>query len=182
MAPAEAKSENRKLLLQLMAMAVGMFGFGFLLVPIYDVICDLTGLNGRFTSGAIADVREAPDLERTVTVEFMTIVNPGAPWAFEPVKRKLKVHPGQIYDAEFMAQNLSTSNVIGQAIPSVAPGQATRYFQKTECFCFTQQAFTGNETRIMPVRFIIDPDLPENIDNITLAYTFFRVDDQVSAN
>ncbi len=182
MTEGKIKTENNKLTIHLVGMAAAMFAFGFLMVPLYDVICDLTGLNGRFTKGAIADVREAPDVDRTVTVEFMTSVNAGAPWAFEPVKRRIEVHPGKLYDAEFMARNLSGLNVIGQAVPSVAPGQATRYFQKTECFCFTQQAFAGNETRIMPVRFIIDPDLPENIDNITLAYTFFRIDNQVAAN
>ena len=167
--------DERRLVSQLVAMTVEMFGFGYLLVPLYDVFCDITGLNGRTGDRVVAAV-EAPDLARLVTVEFITAVGGGAAWVFHPVDRSMEVHPGKLYTATFYAENPTESAVIGQAVPSVAPGIAAKYFQKTDCFCFDQQAFKPREGREMVVRFIIDPELPPEVETVSLAYTLYNVE------
>ncbi len=164
---------------QLVVLVIGMFGFGFALVPLYDVFCDITGLNGKTDSQA-AVVAEAPDTDRTVTVEFIGNVNESAPWSFRPAVARMEVHPGKLYDTTFFAENLTDEVLVGQAVPSVAPGQAARHFQKTECFCFTRQEFAAGEGRDMPVRFIVAPELPGYVETVTLSYTFFATE-QVAA-
>ena len=150
---------ERGLPLQLVAMAVGMFAFGFALVPLYDVFCDITGLGGR-TNSTAATVIEAPDENRVVTVEFVTTVNEYAPWEFKPTVASLDVNPGRLYRTDFSARNLSSGAIVGQAVPSVAPAAAATHFKKTECFCFTAQSFEPEETKDMPVQFMVDPELP----------------------
>ncbi len=156
----------------LLVLAVAMFGFGYLLVPLYNILCEITGLNGKVSVEA-AIVTEAPDMSREVTIEFMSSVNANGAWEFEPVVTKMSVHPGKLYTIEYMARNMLEQPTTGQAVPSVAPGVAARYFQKTECFCFTEQAFEATEKRLMPVTFIVDPELPGDVELITLSYTFF---------
>ncbi len=153
----------------------GMFGFGFAMVPLYEVICELTGLNGRSDSivEQATDIGTLVDKDRMVTVEFVTTVNEGAQWEFKPVTRRVQVHPGEMKAVEFIARNTSQLNVIGQAVPSVSPYAAARYLQKTECFCFEQQPFAAEEERVLPLRFVIDPQLPAHVETVTLAYTFF---------
>ncbi|MCG8433441.1 MAG: cytochrome c oxidase assembly protein [Gammaproteobacteria bacterium] len=168
---------NKKTVTQLLVITAAMFVFGFLLVPLYDVFCDITGINGKFTDLTADVVTENPRLDREITIEFITSVNSEAPWKFQPAVRKMKVHPGKLYGADFYAENLTDQVLIGQAVPSVAPGRAVKYFQKTECFCFSQQRFSAKEGRQMPVRFIVDPELPENIDTVTLSYTFFAIEE-----
>ncbi len=163
---------DRKLAGQLVLLAVAMFGFGFLLVPLYDVFCDLTGLGGR-TANTQARVEERPDESRTVRVEFVASLGQYAPWEFRPAVSHLQVHPGKLYKTAFYARNLANQALVGHATPSVAPGRAARFFKKTECFCFTPQAFAANQERDMPVVFIIDPELPAHIDTVTLSYTFY---------
>jgi cytochrome c oxidase assembly protein subunit 11 len=164
---------NRLLILKLAGMAAGMFAFGFLLVPLYDVFCELAGLGGK-TDGAPAIVQTyTPDTDRVVTVEFLASVNEYAPWEFRPTLTSMTVHPGELYDATYYARNLTDGELTGQAVPSVAPGVAAKYFRKTECFCFTSQEFAAEEARNMPLQFVIDPDLPDHIDRLTLSYTFF---------
>ena len=119
------------------------------------------------------------DQSRSITVEFVAAVNQYAPWEFRPAVASMQVHPGQLYDTSFFARNLTNRRIIGQAVPSVAPGQAARYFQKTECFCFTSQEFAAQEGRDMPLQFIVDPDLPAHIDRLSLSYTIF-VTEQVA--
>jgi cytochrome c oxidase assembly protein subunit 11 len=154
-------------------MAVGMFAFGFLLVPLYDVMCKITGIGGR-TNAEAATVSATQEVsERLVTVEFVAVLNEQAPWEFHPAVSSIQVHPGQLYDTTFFARNLTDGVLVGSAVPSVAPGQAAKHFIKTQCFCFTQQDFTAGEGRDMGVQFMLDPDLPEFIDRITLSYTFF---------
>lgn len=166
-------SENGTLIVKLAGIACGMFAFGFLLVPIYDVLCDLAGIGGK-TDGTPAVVDSfRPDEGRTVTVEFVASVNEYAPWEFRPTLTSMEIHPGELYDATFYARNLTDRSLTGQAVPSVAPGVAAKYFRKTECFCFISQEFAAEEARNMPLRFIVDPDLPEHIDRLTLSYTFF---------
>ena len=165
---------NFKLAAQLGVMVVGMFGFGYLLVPIYDVFCEITGLNGK-TAQSAAEVIEAAQ-DRLITVEFVGSVNQNGPWEFRPVVSRMQVHPGKLYDTTFFARNQLDSIQVGHAVPSVVPGNAARHFQKTECFCFESQEFAPGEGRDMPVRFILDPELPAYIDTITLSYTFFALE------
>lgn len=166
--------DNRILTGKLLLMTLAMFGFGFLLVPVYDVFCDITGLNGK-TDTTAAVVTEAPDLDRWVTVEFLGTVNQGAPWEFRPAVNRMQVHPGQLYSTAFFARNRSQAAISGQAVPSVSPGQAAEYFRKTECFCFTRQDFLAGEEKDMPLRFVVDPDLPAHVDTVSLSYTMFDV-------
>ena len=162
----------RIMVLKLAGITLAMFGFGYLLVPIYEVFCDITGLGGR-TSNQAATVAVAPDMSRSVRVEFVASVNANGPWEFRPEVPSMTVHPGQMYTTTYWARNLRDLDVVGHAVPSVAPGTAARYFNKTECFCFTEQQFAPNEGRDMPVIFIIDPDLPAHVETVTLSYTFF---------
>ena len=168
------RSEHKSLVSRLAIMACVMFVFGFLLVPIYDVFCQITGIGGKVdTTRAALIHRDVPDKKRLITVEFVGNVNEYAPWEFRPTVASMEVHPGQLYDATFFARNLTARELVGQAVPSVAPGVAAKHFRKTECFCFTKQEFAAEEARTMPVRFIVDPDLPNHIDRLTLSYTFF---------
>jgi len=151
-----------------------MFGFGFFaLPPLYDAFCEFTGFGGRTNDTAMA-ATELPDLDREIRIEFMTTVNNYAPWAFEADTDSMIVHPGRMYYATFTARNTTDQALIGQAVPSVTPVSATEHFQKIECFCFDSQAFAGNEELSLPLQFIVDPDLPDYIDTITLSYTFFK--------
>jgi len=161
-------------LLRLSAVTVAMFGFGFALVPLYGLVCDLTGYSGS-TSMLVspADVREQPDPSRLVTVEFTTTVNGGAPWTFAAETQRLQVHPGRLYTVNFVARNGLDRAVVAQATPNVLPRAATKYLKKTECFCFRQQPFAAGEEKHMPVRFMLDPELPAGVDTVTLSYTFF---------
>ncbi|HEY8508994.1 MAG TPA: cytochrome c oxidase assembly protein [Steroidobacteraceae bacterium] len=167
------RQANRRLTLKLAAIALGSFGFGFALVPLYDVLCDITGFGNqkRLTQRAVAV--ESPELDRTVTVEFMANVPSVGSWEFRPVVRSMQVHPGKLYEAEFIAHNLTGRDTVAQAVPTIAPTKAAAYFRKTECFCFTPQHFVAGQERTMPVRFIVDPALPVYVDRITLAYTFY---------
>lgn len=166
-------SAVRTMALKLVALTVAMFGFGFLLVPLYEVFCEITGIGGRTGTEAVADAVVAPDTSRTVRVEFVASVNANGPWEFRPAVPSMTVHPGEMYTTTYWARNLRELDVVGHAVPSVAPGAAARYFNKTECFCFTEQQFGPSEGRDMPVIFIIDPDLPAHVETVTLSYTFF---------
>ena len=168
----ETPISNRALTGRLLVLVVAMFGFGFLLVPLYDVFCEITGFGGR-TNTTAAVVTEAPDASRTVRVEFVTTVNEYAPWEFGADLPSMDVHPGRLYAATFTARNLSGKDLVGQAIPSVAPVAASEHFKKIECFCFENQPFAADEARALPLTFIVDPDLPDYVDTITLQYTFF---------
>lgn len=160
--------------LRLLAFVSTMFVFGvFALPPLYDVFCEVTGLGGKTNAEAAADVQVAVEEERTLRLEFVTTVNQYAPWEFEAAVDSMTVHPGGLYEATFVARNLTTEAKVAQAVPSVAPAQAASHFKKLECFCFTSQQFAPGETKDMPVRFLIDSDLPDYIDTITLSYTFF---------
>jgi len=176
------RSDDRKLIGKLILLACCMFGFGYLLVPLYDVFCEITGIGGRTADTAVsAPADMTADTSRTIQVEFIASLNEYAPWEFRPVTTTMAVHPGRLYSAAYFARNLTERKLVGQAVPSVAPGQAAQYFQKTECFCFTSQEFAAGEGREMPLQFIVDPELPAYIDRLTLSYTFFVTPQQVSA-
>lgn len=156
------------------AAALAMFGFGYALVPIYDVFCEITGLNGK--TGELSAERAgrlAVDEDRLITVEFDTNVNSRLNWEFRPAVRRMDVHPGRVYEAIFHVSSRESFDTVGRAVPSVAPAKGSLYFDKTECFCFSEQPLKAGESRPMPVRFVIDPGLPDNVDTLTLSYTFF---------
>ena len=159
---------------KLALIVVGMFGFGFLMVPIYNVLCEVTGLNGK--TGVI-EASQASALEvdrsREITVEFIANLNLGANWDFRPEVGRMKVHPGATYTTTYFAKNNSSRVLVGQAVPSVSPPQAARFLKKLDCFCFTEQAFLPGEKRELKVRFIVVSALPDYIDTMTLSYTFF---------
>lgn len=166
--------QSKAQLLRLSALVIGMFGFGYLLVPLYDVICDITGLNGQGEGIRLASsVTEAPDPDRTVTVDFITTVNNGLDWNFAAETTRIEVHPGQLYTVNFFAENNMQQDFVAQATPSVLPWNAAKYVRKTECFCFSQQEFPAGVRKDMPVRFMLDPALPPEVQNVTLSYTFF---------
>ena len=177
----QQKSENRSLVGRLLIMTVAMFGFGFALVPLYDVFCQITGFGGRTNTEAVA-AEEAPDLNREIRVEFVTTVNSYAPFEFGADLDSMTVHPGKMYFATFTAKNMTEDDKVAQAVPSVAPVAAAEHFVKIECFCFNSQEFAANEEKAMPLQFIVDPDLPEYVDTITLQYTFFDTASVASNN
>ena len=169
-----ATDDNGKVVSKLLFVVVGMFAFGFALVPIYEVFCDITGLNGKTADEAIVLTEGAHiDTSREVTVEFIASLNANMPWEFEPVTKAVKVHPGQSMQVDYIARNTAGHAIIGNAVPSVSPGQAAAYFLKTECFCFTEQKLESAEEKTMPVIFVVDPELPEDVNTLTLSYTFF---------
>jgi cytochrome c oxidase assembly protein subunit 11 len=173
---------NRNLTLKLLAIALGSFGFGFALVPLYSVLCSVTGYGDQTALLRRIKAIEKPDPSRTITLEFLGNVASAGEWEFEPVKRTIEVHPGKLYSAEFFAHNLTGRDTIAQAVPNIAPSKIAGYFHKTECFCFSPQHFTVNEQRMMPVRFIVDPAIPSYVDRITLAYTFYDESSRVSSS
>ena len=163
--------------LKLSMIPVLMFGFGFALVPLYDVFCDITGLNGKTGRIEASDIDATQvDTSRTIEVRFLANTNTGLPWSFEPLVKKMTIHPGEVYEAVFRVRSTSDKATLGQAVPSVSPGLAAQHFNKTECFCFTQQELAGFESRDMPLRFVVGRDISDKIEQITLSYTFFSLD------
>ncbi len=171
------RKANRGLTARLLLMVAGSFAFGFALVPLYDVFCEITGIGSRegLSQAAVVDAA-APADTRTITVEFTASVPAGGQWEFVPVAATMDVQPGRLYETHYRAKNLAGRQMTGQAVPSVAPARAAPYFQKTECFCFTPQQFKDAEERELAVRFVVDRDLPPGIDRLTLSYAFYDVD------
>ena len=168
---------NNKVVKRLGIAAVLMFGFGFAMVPLYDVFCDITGLNGKTGRIELEDaLSQTVDEDRLVTVEFLATVHSDLPWEFRPMVRKIKVHPGEVTEVNYYAMNNTDNLVTGQAVPSLAPGLAAKYFNKTECFCFTRQSLGPGEGKEMPLRFVVDPALPENVRTVSLSYTFYQAE------
>ena len=166
-------SANRRLILRLLMLVVVMFGFGFALVPIYDVMCQAFGINGK-TAGAY-DGAQTVDETRQVRVQFLATNSAGMIWEFGPQADEIVVHPGEVRDMLFVAYNPSDQPMMAQAVPSVSPSRAAAFFHKTECFCFTQQVLQPGERIEMPVRFIVDRDLPQDVKHLTLGYTLFDI-------
>ena len=160
---------------RLLLFSVAMFGFGYALVPLYNVFCEITGFNGKTGVVEYDTVKTMKvDTEREITVVFDTNVRE-IPWAFRASERKVSVHPGELGEATFIVENNSARRVVGRAIPSVAPTQASVYFNKTECFCFTEQVMEAGERREMKVRFVVDTAIPDRFSALTLSYTFFEI-------
>ncbi|PCJ87355.1 MAG: cytochrome c oxidase assembly protein [Thiotrichaceae bacterium] len=165
--------DDKKVVKNLMFVVVGMFGFGFALVPLYDVLCEVTGLNGKTGVQYVSEEQMQVDTSREIKVEFLANLNANMPWEFKPLTTALRVHPGEVAKVVYVAKNTSDRDIIGNAVPSVSPGQAASYFMKTECFCFTEQVLKAGEEKVMPVVFIVDPAIDEDVREITLSYTFF---------
>lgn len=171
-----AASSNRTMVRKLVVVAALMFGFGWALVPIYRKICEVTGINLLTTRDAGVERRARNtqvDTSRRIVVEFDA--NRQGPWRFKPHVNHVEVHPGELVHVDYDLVNLEARPMAGQAIPSYAPLQSARYFQKLECFCFEQQTLAAGETRRFPVVFFVDPELPRDVTQITLSYTFFEV-------
>ena len=163
---------------KLVAVAVAMFAFVFVvMVPLYNVLCDALGINGKTSGEAYTAVPAAIDESRLVTVQFVATNNEGMPWDFGPSTTAMKVHPGAVNDTVFHARNPLPRAMVAQAIPSISPARAAEYFHKTECFCFNQQPLDGESAAEMPLQFIVDQELPRDIKTITLSYTIFDVTD-----
>ena len=174
-------TSSKKITWILCTVAVAMFGFGYALVPLYDLLCDVTGLNGK--SKTVTEQQTATfevDESRSITVEFITSLNQGMSWDFKPAITKMKVHPGKSYQTSFYVNNKTNRTMVGQAVPSVAPFAAANHFVKTECFCFSNQTLQPGESLEMPVVFVINPAISERVNTITLSYTFFDISNTVS--
>lgn len=170
-----AASANRTLLRKLLVVAVAMFGFGYLLVPFYNKLCEVTGLNQILTADA-APVNTQVDKSRTVLLQLDANLRDDLPWTFTPTQKSVSVHPGELVQVTYKVSNSSGQTVFGQAVPSYGPQLAGQYVKKLECFCFTRQELKAGETRDMPVVFVLDPRLPKDVSTVTLSYTFFRVE------
>jgi len=165
---------SRRLAILLVAGVIGMFGFGYALVPIYNVMCKSFGINGKPTNAAEA-MDNTVDYSRTITVQFLATRNNYLPWKFHPLTKSVKIHPGENKKVAFFAQNETESDMVVQAIPSVTPGQAASHLKKTECFCFTKQMMKGRQGMEWPLLFHLDRDLPKHIRTVTLSYTLFDI-------
>jgi cytochrome c oxidase assembly protein subunit 11 len=168
------QQQNKKTARHLLLVAVGMFGFGFALWPLYTVLCEVTGLGGRAVQVEQAG-RELVASDRQVNIRFDATVNSSLPWVFQPKAKVSEYKLGVPSQALYLAMNPDDDEITGQASYNVTPPEASLYFVKTECFCFTEQTLKAGESREMPVYFYIKPDLPEHIKDITLSYTFYRL-------
>jgi cytochrome c oxidase assembly protein subunit 11 len=169
------QSESNLLTMRkLLVVAVAMFGFGYALVPFYEKICEVTGVNRLLKADEVVNTQI--DTARVVTIEFDSNLRDQLPWTFRALEASVRIHPGEMTTVTYEIKNTSNRAVTGQAIPSYGPQLAVRYFKKLECFCFKQQTLQPGETRQMPVVFVIDAALPADVNTITLSYTFFKVE------
>ena len=179
------RTENLRMVGKLSVVALGMFAFGYAMIPLYRAICEATGINilslserqvpGGGKAGKAAQVllNSQVDESRTITVEFDANVR--GPWHFKPAQRSIQVHPGELATVMYEFQNVQNRRMAAQAIPSYAPRQATAHFNKLECFCFNQYTLEPGEKKEWPVAFVIDPRISKDVTTITLSYTFFEV-------
>jgi cytochrome c oxidase assembly protein subunit 11 len=176
-APASRASRHKIGIGGMVAVSLLAFGFSFALVPLYRIACEkVFGIRLERSPTGDATVAVGRRDERIVTVLFDGGVNSKLPWEFAPHQLSMKVRPGELYETTYYARNKSERDIVGSATPSVAPARASQYFNKTECFCFTAQTLAAGESRDLPVRFIVDPDLPDDVRTVTLSYTFFKND------
>jgi cytochrome c oxidase assembly protein subunit 11 len=188
--PGKGPGRHRGLVFKLSLFVAGSFAFGFALVPLYDVLCSITGLgNQKSLSRAYAlginqgikqrtqqlsqpGAADAPQ-QRVVTIDFLANLPSVGNWEFRPLTKSIQVHPGQLYEADFVARNLTGHDTTAQAVPDIVPSKLAAWFHKTECFCFTPQSFKRGEERVLPVRFFVDPEMPGYVEHLTLSYTFY---------
>ncbi|MEQ1766187.1 MAG: cytochrome c oxidase assembly protein [Methylotenera sp.] len=165
--------KNKLLVRKILWMLLGSLLFAFALVPMYDVLCSLTGLNGKTNSTTAVLSKAKVDNSRWLNVQFTTNVMPGLGWNFYPKQANIKLHPGQIETVIFVAKNTTNEVVVGRAVPSVTPGIAATNLKKIECFCFVNQSLKPGEEKEMPLRFFVSPELPKDVSDMTLSYAFF---------
>ncbi|WP_017443745.1 cytochrome c oxidase assembly protein [Gayadomonas joobiniege] len=180
----DTEAAQKKLIKRLCLVVVCMFAFGFALVPLYDVFCDVTGINGR-TVNRVQLTDKLPtqvDANRQLKVEFISINQGGNDWSFESLANQMLLQPGAMQEVSFNIQNHSQQDAYVQTIPSVSPGQAALYLHKLECFCFEQQKVAAGESKNFVIKFYIDTELPQNIQQLTLAYTLYPITDKVTAS
>ncbi len=179
MQPQPQRPSHKRLILRLTVIVVGMFVFAVgVLPPMYEVICNITGLNGKTANQAADASNVMVNAERTITVQFLADTDPAMAWSFKANTFSLKVHPGEIHQVDFHVRNPTNRSIVGHAVPSVSPGQATSYFKKTECFCFRNQTLAGGEEMDMPLIFYVDPEIPESVQTITLSYQLYDITDK----
>lgn len=167
-------SKNRRTVIIALVVTVAMFGFGFALVPLYNVFCEWAGINGKTGPKYVLSSGELEaDLSRVVKVQFVTQNNEAMPWHFKPDVTQVAVHPGEVVQVDFRVFNPTDQAMVAQAVPSLSPNEGTDYFHKVECFCFTQQRLQAGEEAAMPLRFVVDKALPEHLTKLTLSYTLF---------
>jgi cytochrome c oxidase assembly protein subunit 11 len=164
---------HKVIMRNLVLICLAMFAFGFALVPLYDVFCELTGINGK-TAATAAAASKRVDKSRNITVEFLANRDSAMPWDFAPEMKQIQLHPGQVTVVNFYVENHTDVAMIGRAIPSVSPGEAAKYFKKIECFCFVEQPLDAHERKAMPVQFYVDPELPRHFTTITLSYRLYK--------
>ena len=181
---------HRRLVVRLLLIVAAATLFAWAMVPLYNVLCEVTGFNGKtggqgvirdgFAAGGLqsAAPTNAVDTSRTVRVEFTGTVMPGLPWDMRPLTTQLDIHPGELQQVSYLVRNTSDRTITGQAVPSVTPGQAAQHFEKIECFCFEQQTLAPGESQEMPLAFIVKPAVDRDIAHITLSYAFFSIDGQ----
>lgn len=177
-----SENKGKKTALKLALIPVAMFGFGYALVPLYDVFCDWTGLGGRGVQQSTADQIDPAGVDRSreVKMEYLTSINGDLPWKFKSLTGTTRIHPGALNEAHFVVENTSDETIVGRAVYNVSPAEASIYLSKTECFCYTEQTLEPGEKLEMPMRFVIDTELPRKIKGVTLSYTFFETSDSGS--
>jgi cytochrome c oxidase assembly protein subunit 11 len=173
LAKQQLDAKNKKLVRKLIWLVIGAILFAFALVPLYNVLCTISGLNGKTNATAAESANTKVDNTRWVDVQFTTNVMPGLGWNFYPKKSSVRLHPGQIETVIFVAKNTTNEVVVGQAVPSVTPGIAASNLKKIECFCFVRQSLKPGEEKEMPLRFYVSPELPKDVSEMTLSYAFF---------
>ena len=170
-----AQVNHGPLLRKLTLVVLVMFGFAFALVPLYDVFCRITGLNGKTAVQPATAERAVIDSKRTIQIEFLAHADTQMPWQFSGETARLSVRPGEMKLVNYRVFNPTDRTMIGQAVPSVSPGPAAAYLKKVECFCFNRQELQAGESKLMPLKFYVDPDLPDNINTITLSYSLYDI-------
>ena len=175
--------ETKKTIRNLSLAVVGMCAFSFLLVPIYDVFCEITGLNGKIEGPSVFSSKNIEEEDkREMLIQFVTNNNESMPWTFKSEITQLTITTGVQQRVMFVFENKTSEDMVGQVIPSVSPGRGAEYFHKTECFCFEQQKLLAGERLELPVVFIVDPNIPLDIGSLSLGYTLFDITDQLSNN
>lgn len=175
--PDNLQLQNRTMLRKLLVISLIMLGFGFALVPFYKKICEVTGLN-QLRTAEIVPANTQVDLTRNIKVEFLATSNQNMPLEFTALEPGITLHPGQLVTVNYRVVNLTDRTLVGQAVPSFSPSLAGKYFTKEKCFCFSKQTFAPRESRVMPVTFIVNTDVPEDMSTISLSYTFFDVTEE----
>ena len=165
---------------KLLIVVVAMFGFGFAMVPLYNVFCDITGLNGKTADEVAEEYKDDVDQNRIIRVSFIANRNQEMPWEFRPTQAVIDVHPGEIVNTTYWAKNTTSHDMVSQSVPSVVPSVAAQYFHKIQCFCFNNQPLAAGEGEEMALQFYVDPKLPKSIKSITLAYTIFDITETVN--